>query len=335
MIASQDEKHRHGGRSGLSRDWFELGAPKKSRLLFLPRVRLFSTCGWLICVFLLVTNATVAAQTRAIIVAGLGGEPDYEAEFQRHANLLARRLREVSNDVTLLLGDSVNRDVVQTHVAATVERTGADDALVLMLIGHGSHDGEHFRFNVPGKDFTATELAGWLEPAAAKRQLVVVTGSSSGAVQAVLEQPGRTVITATRSGGERNATVFARYFSEALGADAADVNKDHRITAQEAFSYTVDRVDGHYGSENEMMTEHALANGPESATVLAMLETPTTLNPVTSEDAELLALEQAIAALRADKEHYTQANYYAELQRLLLELAVVASQIENAEEQRP
>jgi hypothetical protein len=276
-----------------------------------------------------------AAQTRAIIVAGLGGEPDYEAEFQRHANLLARRLREVSNDVTLLLGDGVDRDIVQTTLTETIARTDSDDALVLMLIGHGSHDGERFRFNVPGPDFTATELSVWLEPAAAKRQLVVVTGSSSGAAQAVLEQPGRTVITATRSGGERNATVFARYFSEALSADAADVNKDHRITAQEAFSYTVDRVDGHYGSENEMTTEHALANGPESAMVLALLETPTTLDPtVPREDAELVALEQAIAALRADKERYTQADYYAELQRLLLELVVVEHHIEDAEELR-
>ncbi len=290
--------------------------------------------GWLFFVCLLVMNPA-AAQTRAIIVSGLGGEPDYEVEFQRHANLLARRLREVSNDVTLLLGDGVDRDIVQTTLTETIARTDVDDALVLMLIGHGSHDGERFRFNVSGKDFTATELSGWLEPAAAKRQLVVVTGSSSGAVQAVLEQPGRTVITATRSGGERNTTVFARYFSEALGADAADVNKDHRITAQEAFSYTVDRVDGHYGSENEMTTEHALANGPESATVLALLETPTTLDPIVPrEDAELVALEQAIAALRADKERYTQADYYAELQRLLLELAVVGSQIEDAEERR-
>ncbi len=290
--------------------------------------------GWLFSVCLLVINPA-AAQTRAIIVAGLGGEPDYEAEFQRHASLLARRLREVSNDVTLLLGDGVDRDIVQTTLTETIARTDSDDALVLMLIGHGSHDGERFRFNVPGKDFTATELSVWLEPAAAKRQLVVVTGSSSGAVQAVLEQPGRTVITATRSGGERNATVFARYFSEALSADAADVNKDHRITAQEAFSYTVDRVDGHYGSENEMTTEHALANGPESAMVLALLETPTTLDPtVPREDAELLALEQAIAALRADKERYTQADYYAELQRLLLELAVVESHIEDTEELR-
>lgn len=290
--------------------------------------------GWLFCVCLLVMNPA-AAQTRAIIVAGLGGEPDYEAEFQRHANLLARRLREVSNDVTLLLGDGVDRDIVQTTLTETIARTDSDDALVLMLIGHGSHDGERFRFNVPGPDFTATELSVWLEPAAAKRQLVVVTGSSSGAAQAVLEQPGRTVITATRSGGERNATVFARYFSEALSADAADVNKDHRITAQEAFSYTVDRVDGHYGSENEMTTEHALANGPESAMVLALLETPTTLDPtVPREDVELVALEQAIAALRADKERYTQADYYAELQRLLLELVVVEHHIEDAEELR-
>ena len=138
------------------------------------------------------------------------------------------------------------------------------------------------------------------------------------------------MITGTRSGGERNATVFGRYFSEALSNGAADVNKDFRITAQEAFSYTVDRVENHYGSDNEISTEHPVANGPESATVLALLETPTTFDPAVSDEvAQRDVLEQAIAALQADKETYSQSEYYAELQRLLLELAVVESQIET------
>ncbi|MCZ6658737.1 MAG: hypothetical protein O7C67_15705 [Gammaproteobacteria bacterium] len=277
-----------------------------------------------------VAGHTLGAETRVLIVAGLGGEPGYEIQFQRHANASAKRLREVANDVTLLLGEMAGRDAVRSALIDINRRTAADDALVLMLIGHGSYDGEHFRFNVPGPDFTAVDLAGWLEPVAAKRQLVVVTGSASGAVQAPLVHAGRTVITATRSGQERNATVFARYFSEALGANAADVDKDQRITGQEAFSYASREVEGYYASQQEMATEHPLSEGPEAATVLARLESlPAFELFVTPGYARLEALEQDIAALRADKSSYAQADYYAELQRLLLELVVVESQLEE------
>ncbi len=277
-----------------------------------------------------VASNTLSAETRALIVAGLGGEPNYEIQFQRHAKTSAKRLREVATDVTLLLGETVNRDAVQSALADINQRTAADDALVVMLVGHGSYDGEHFRFNVPGPDFTAVDLAGWLEPVTAKRQLVVVTGSASGAVQAPLAHAGRTVITATRSGQERNATIFARYFSEALGANAADVDKDQRITAQEAFTYASQEVEGYYASQQEMATEHALSEGPEAATVLARLETLPAFELFASPGyARLEALEQDIAALRADKGSYAQADYYAELQRLLLELVVEQSQLEE------
>ncbi|MCZ6617552.1 MAG: hypothetical protein O7E57_05425 [Gammaproteobacteria bacterium] len=297
-----------------------------------PNRKLFFGVLTSVCFF--VAHHAQSAETRALIVAGLGGEPGYETEFQRHANTFANRLREISNDITLLLGELANRDAVRSALAGINQRASADDALVLVFVGHGSYDGEHFRFNVPGPDFTATDLAGWLEPVPAERQLVVVTGSSSGAVHAPLEHTGRLVITATRSGDERNATVFARYFHEALDADAADIDKDLRITAQEAFSYAANGVSHHYASRQTMATEHPLSEGPDGAIVLAQLTSLPTIDPVVSPAYEHRdALEEAINALRADKNSYLTADYYAELQRLLLELVVVEMQIEDAAEE--
>ena len=43
-------------------------------------------------------------------------------------------------------------------------------------------------------------------------------------------------------------------------------------------------------------------------------------------------LEQEIAVLKAEKSSYLVSDYYAELQRLLLELVVVEIQIEDAAE---
>ena len=54
------------------------------------------------------------------------------------------------------------------------------DALVLMLIGHGSFDGVDYKINLPGPDLSAIELAGLLDRIPAGRQLVVNMTSASG-----------------------------------------------------------------------------------------------------------------------------------------------------------
>ena len=70
----------------------------------------------------------------------------------------------------------------------------------------------------------------------ARRQLIVNTTSASGGSVPALERPGRAVIAATKSGTEKNATVFARYWVEALQDPAADTDKSDSISAMEAFS---------------------------------------------------------------------------------------------------
>ncbi len=101
----------------------------------------------------------------------------------------------------------------------------ADDAFVLILIGHGSFDGVEYKFNLVGPDVTAGEIAAMCDRIPARRQLVVDTTSASGGAIPALERPGRAVIAATKSGTEKNATVFARYWVEALQDPAADTDK--------------------------------------------------------------------------------------------------------------
>ena len=62
------------------------------------------------------------------------------------------------------------------------------------------------------------------------------TSASGGSVHA-LQRQNRTVITATKAGTEKNATVFARYWIEALRDPAADTDKNEVITALEAFKF--------------------------------------------------------------------------------------------------
>jgi hypothetical protein len=134
----------------------------------------------------------------------------------------------------------------------------AEDDFVLILIGHGSFDGVEYKFNFVGPDLTAAQIAELCDRIAARRQLVVNTTSASGGSVAALERPGRAVVAATKSGTEKNATVFARYWVEALQDPAADTDKSDSVSAMEAFSYATKKTAAFYDSQKRLATEHAV-----------------------------------------------------------------------------
>ena len=105
---------------------------------------------------------------------------------------------------------------------------------------------------------SAAELAALCNRIAAKRQLIVNTTSASGGSMAAFQRPGRAVIAATKSGTEKNATVFARYWVEALQDPAADVDKNESISALEAFQYADRKTAEFYASQKRLATEHAV-----------------------------------------------------------------------------
>ncbi|MGA8728784.1 MAG: hypothetical protein WB608_08545, partial [Terracidiphilus sp.] len=158
------------------------------------------------------------AATYYVIVAGLGGEPDYQQRFTEAAKDLDRVFKgsgELAHVYTLTGAQSTASQLRDT--LSTVARDAkADDDFVLILIGHGSFDGVEYKFNLVGPDVTAAQIAEMCDRVIARRQLVVNTTSASGGSVAALERPGRAVIAATKSGTEKNATIFARYWVEAL-----------------------------------------------------------------------------------------------------------------------
>ena len=92
----------------------------------------------------------------------------------------------------------------------------------------------------------------------AKRQLIVNATSSSGGSIPAFQRAGRAVIASTKSGTEKNATVFARYFVEALQDPAADVDKNESVSALEAFQYAERKTNEFYTSQKRLATEHAV-----------------------------------------------------------------------------
>lgn len=286
------------------------------------------------------TNATANATTFSIVVAGLGGEPDYEQRFNTWAQELDKTLRAApESQVETLTGAKATKENLRAIIANITKSAKADDALMLVLIGHGTFDGTEYKMNLPGPDVTATDLATWLDRVPASRQLIVNATSASGASQHALVRENRTIITATKSGTEKNATVFPRYWVEALRDAAADTDKNEVISALEAFKFAELKTKQFYDTNKRLATEHALLNGGDSSAGLgagrfALLRIGS-IQMAASDPAKRALLEKreqiegSIDRLKFQKAAMPTDQYKRELQVLLLELARTQAEIDK------
>ncbi|MGH9659493.1 MAG: hypothetical protein ACRD96_13175, partial [Bryobacteraceae bacterium] len=129
----------------------------------------------------LLLASTLDATTYYVTVAGLGGEPDYEQRFSGWATELDKILKAGGDAVVETLhGPASTRAAVRGSLERIAKAAQKNDAVVLLLIGHGSFDGADYKINLPGPDLTAIEMATLLDRIPASRQLVVNTTSASG-----------------------------------------------------------------------------------------------------------------------------------------------------------
>jgi hypothetical protein len=300
----------------------------------------------LACVFVLPTRAA----TYYVVVAGLGGEEDYEQRFTAAAKDLDRILKAAgpaAHVYTLAGVEATSKQLAETmsEVARTAK---VDDDFALILIGHGSFDGLEYKFNLVGPDVTAREIAAMCDGIPARRQLIVDTTSASGGAVQVLERPGRAVIAATKSGTEKNATVFARYWIEALEDPAADTDKSDSVNAMEAFRYAAKKTAAFYDSQKRLATEHAVFNDTgrgepvrESGNGQGNLMSSFTLlrfgasQRAASDPAKRALLEkkdeleQRIDALKYQKAAMDPQDYKKQLTDALVELAKVQEELDK------
>jgi hypothetical protein len=311
---------------------------------------------WLLTVLcgslLLIATRPARADTYFLIVSGLGGEPDYEQRFTELATDLDRIFKGAgaSAHVFTLSGKQATRSYLQSAFKAIGAQAKPDDDFVLILIGHGSYDGVQYKFNLVGPDISATALAQSCARIAAKRQLVVNTTSASGGSIAALATRGRAVIAATKSGTEKNATVFARYWVEALQDPSADVDKSDSINALEAFQYAAAKTAAFYESQKRLATEHAVFLDTRTGSAVRVASTMTgagrmlasvTLVRFGAEAAAapnpakrgLLArkeqLQQRIDALKYQRAALSPEEYRRQLTESLVALAKVQEELDK------
>ena len=314
-------------------------------------------------------RATLAASqdTRALVIVGLGGTEEYRREFAALADDLhgaltgklgvaagnAVVLAERPEDLPGVARDRSTLEAIRSALSSLARASGPEDRLLVVLIGHGTSQGEEGRFNLPGPDLSADELDLALTPFTTQTVAVVHAGSAGGGFVAALAGPRRIVLSATRSARERNATEFARYFVESLSGEGADLDKDGAVSLLEAFTYTRAEVARHYAEEKELLTEHAVLEddgdgegspdpGASAAdgrladtfrfTASAVGRAATTDDPVLAKlYGDRQQIQGRIDGLRGQRGTMSQEAYDEALEALLVELALKTREIRARE----
>jgi hypothetical protein len=282
-------------------------------------------------------------------VSGLGGEPEYEQRFNSEAKDLEKVFKASGPHAQIytLTGQDATAARLKDTLGSIARSSKPEDDFVLILIGHGSYDGTVYKFNLIGPDISAEEIAEMCNRILSQRQLIVDTSSSSGGAIPALRHPGRAIVTATKSGTEKNATVFARYWVEALQDMSSDTDKSDSISALEAFTYATKKTANFYESQKRLATEHAVftdAGGEPvreaGANQGALMSSFTLLRIGSTQQAAnnpaklaLLAkkeeLERNIDTLKYQKAAMDPADYKKQLTAMLLDLARVQQELDQ------
>jgi hypothetical protein len=321
-----------------------------------------------LCFCLVAAGAAGAAERDgrwAILLTGASGDPELQQVYLKeimglHAALTGP-LGFSKDHITVLFDDPSQKpdlaqrqstfENLQAVCRELANRVKKEDLVFMFIDGHGSYDGKTYKLNLVGPDPTAENLAALLYSIPAQRFVILNATNCSGGSVPALSQEGRIVITATKSGMEKNQTHMGRYFIDAFADNAADSDKNGRVSIAEAFSFTKKKVEDYYSSEGTLQTEHlvlddngdAKANdqpSPENGDGLLAANTfldagvPSGIRKgLTAEQQELertaRELEKQIEALKYSKDKMTGAEYENKLEDLLLRLARINAKLSN------
>ena len=300
--------------------------------------------------------------THILVITGLGGDPAYSERFMEWGSALVAVASEkfgLPADRIIYLGedpaadpriqDRSTQENVDGAFTRLVSNSQPGDHIFVVLIGHGSYTAGESRFNLPGRDLTAEDFGLRLDQLSDRRVAFVNLASASGEFVKALSGDGRTIVTATRTGRERNETIFGGYFVDAFTGETADLNKDGRVSVWEAFEFARTEVTREYETSNRIATEHPVlddngdgegstelvdaADGALARTMFLAAD-PTLAAARATDDLELRTLleqkadvEQRIEGLLALRDQIDQDRYENELEELLVELALTNREI--------
>jgi len=317
-----------------------------TRALRLAGLALLLACGY--------ARTAAAQDIHLIIVTGVSGDDEHKTAFSKMAARVVDEAKKAglpAANITYLSEqpdqdptrsrERSTRDNVTKALTDVAARAKAGDDVFVLLIGHGSFDGKDAAFNLPGPDLTVADWGMLLDKLNNQRVIFINTASSSGAFLEPLKKSGRTILTATKTGGERNEPRFAEYFVEGLVGDAADRDRDGRVSILEAFDYAQAKVKEVYEQGGHILTEHAMledgAQGKVASAEFIMPDKARAAIAQVSDPALRTLLEQQndlqrqVAALRVKKDSMEAAEYDRQLEKLLTDLALKTKEVRDRE----
>lgn len=294
----------------------------------------------------------------AVIMVGPTVGETNQSTFRQWAfslhDILARDYGYSSDSITLLynrgaiespgferVDGATDKAGIENAFSDLANKVGTGDQLSVFLIGHGSGAEEEAKFNIVGPDITGTEFALILDDFDEQDIVIVNTTSASYGFSASLSSEGRVVISSTRSPSEKFDPVFSRYFIEALDGRNGDRDKNNRVSMLEAFNYAKSSVDLWYEEQGRLASEHAglddngdslFALNPTEADADGRLAEIAYIDSLVDDSENLSAsaqalksqmqdLERSIFILRGRKADFLEADYWQQMEVLLLDLA--------------
>ena len=133
---------------------------------------------------------------------------------------------------------------------------GPEDTVLFFFGGRSSKDGEN-RIHLYDGEISQTQLAAHFSDLATEKLVALFSCDNSGEIAQALQGPGRLLLSACDAGeeaheypeegftiasGDNGNGAFPRYFVEALGKKAADLDGDELVSAEEAFDYLEEKV---------------------------------------------------------------------------------------------
>jgi len=340
------------------------GFVSKGRARLLPRMKIVA------CILLAGSMMAIAgldhcvSQTanKLIVVVGAGGEKKYATQFKAWAGRWVSAGKQAGTQTILIdqaQGQKTSlqqlKDVLSQNDSSKDNSENESSTIWLVLIGHGTFDGTTARFNLPGPDLTAKELARLLN-ACGSKSIVINCASASGPFVNELVASERVIVTATRSGSEYNFARFGDYLSQAV-ADSAenstrhDLDKDGQTSLLELVLAASRQTAEFYKTEQRLASEHALIednrdglgtpadwfrgvrpvkraksgaapDGLRSNQLFLVLD-PNQPSLPAKETQARDGLEQQLEQLRLRKSEFPEDEYYQQLESILLKLAAL------------
>jgi hypothetical protein len=287
-----------------------------------------------------------------LVVVGAEGSLEFGESFTKQASVWESAAKRAGHRFAFIGRDNSLEptDLERLRLALELGEKQGSEVLWVVLIGHGTFDGEHARFNLRGPDVSAADLAGWL--ATYERPVIVINASSASApFLKALSAPRRIVLTATRSGYEQSYCRFGEFLAASFEDADADLDKDDQVSLLEAFVVAGNRVEEFYRANGRLASEHALLddNGDGFGTPadwfrgvrvvrapkddarpdgvrahqihLLPSEAERALSPEIRQRRD--ALEMEVFRLRERKDELEESAYYKGLEAILVRLARV------------